>query len=307
MNATDTSVDVCIATNRESPFLEEALASVLAQDHSAWRIILVDDGSPSPAFARRAVANIANAVVVRQAASGLPAARNRAIRESDSPLIVFLDDDDVWAPNRLSAQVSAAAAHPASVGIFSGFWYVDADGKRVGSGWPAETVDSELLVSGSAQLPRIVTLMVKRTAYDEISGFNEDYSVGEDLDFILRLAMRGHLVAVSDELVGYRRHGDNMSTGRASDRTEQMRLLVELHARAIRRGDSRMAALLAKNVRRARRSAGESTIYALSEAARRHDWAVAFTELRWGASHEPIGTLRAAGRRLGQRARRTTS
>ena len=66
----DPTVDVIIATNRASPFLSEALASVRAQTWTGWRIIIVDDGCSDPEFLRSAVHDIPDARIVRQPPSG---------------------------------------------------------------------------------------------------------------------------------------------------------------------------------------------------------------------------------------------
>jgi glycosyltransferase involved in cell wall biosynthesis len=303
MTNDDTWVDVVIATNRESPFLVEAIDSVVAQRHPSWRIIIVDDGSPNPGFIRRSAANVANAVVVRQEAAGPSAARNRGVGEGDSPLIAFLDDDDIWTPDRLRLQVAAAAHHPAAVGVFSGFWYLDEHGRRLDGDWPATHTPSAHFIDGSAMLPRIVTLMVRRDVFERLRGFDESYRVCEDNQFTLRLAMEGELIPVPEELVGYRRHGSNTSTGHPLERAETNRMLTEFKAEATRRGDERTRRLFEENLRQYRRAAGEATVFALSEASRARDWATVRRELRWGFSQVPASTLAAGLRRAGAKLR----
>jgi glycosyltransferase involved in cell wall biosynthesis len=45
---------------------------------------------------------------------GLPGARNTGIAALDTPLVAFCDDDDMWLPGKLSAQLAALASDPAA-------------------------------------------------------------------------------------------------------------------------------------------------------------------------------------------------
>src|SRR5688572_3702978 len=94
-------VDVVLCTHRVGEYLEEALDSLLHQTWPRWRLTLVDDGSKEPDRLDRMVDRITDSQVIHQRWLGQAAARNHAIRNSCGDLITFLDDDDVWHPERL--------------------------------------------------------------------------------------------------------------------------------------------------------------------------------------------------------------
>jgi glycosyltransferase involved in cell wall biosynthesis len=298
------TVDIVLATNRASPFLDEAIASVLAQDYPHWTLVVVDDGSPTPEFVRSAIADVPNAIAVRQPASGLSAARNRGMAEGRGQFVAFLDDDDVWAPTKLSRQVAAAVALPDSVAAYSAGWYLDEDGVRFGDGWSVAQTPSSSILSGATPAPRIVTLMVRRDVAIEMGGFNETYRASEDNEFIMRLAMRGEMVAVPEALVGYRRHSFNVSQGISlAARAEKKRLLVEQREQATQRGDVANARLIAANLQRFREAGAAESLAALREASRARDSRRIAEEVMWVIANAPRETLRLAVRKVSARLR----
>jgi len=56
---------------------------------------------------------------IYQENKGLPGARNTGIRNAQSPYIAFLDSDDVFLPNKLSAQVAVLDKRP-DLGLVAG-------------------------------------------------------------------------------------------------------------------------------------------------------------------------------------------
>lgn len=308
---TEPTVDVVIATNRDSPYLAEAVDSVRAQTWTGWRIILVDDGSPSPGVSQEVIAGIEEALVVRQEPRGLPAARNVGILRGSGDLVAFLDDDDVWDPQKLERQVRAWQAAPHHVGIYSAGWYMDEDGQPFGDGWGAEQVPSWRFLSGEIPLPRIVTLVVRRDAWVALGGFDETFSMAEDLEFIMRLVQQGELLAVPEPLVGYRRHGFNMSAvGVSADGPRATERLLRMQiAAAQRRGDATTALLLREHLRRFRRNAAEPLVGGLIASARRRDSRALRDQISWAATSAPIETtgalLSRTSRAVGKRLRAT--
>jgi len=107
--------DIIIPFYQRTPgILSQAIASVMAQTHGDWRLIIVDDGSPSPVeadlagltdFQRTRIA------VVKKANGGVSSARNAGLDavSDKAQLVAFLDSDDVWDEGHLARCVRALA------------------------------------------------------------------------------------------------------------------------------------------------------------------------------------------------------
>jgi glycogen(starch) synthase len=88
-------------------FVDETLAAIEAQDHDAVEVILVDDGSRTPAARDKLDAILAAprrfpTTVLRKTNGGLADARNAGARFARGDYLYFLDADDVIHPSTLS-------------------------------------------------------------------------------------------------------------------------------------------------------------------------------------------------------------
>src|SRR3954452_19636172 len=83
-------------------FLEEAVSSALTQAGVRAEAIVVDDGSTDPGTLETLDRLPSEARVVRQANSGVCAARNVGLALVQTPYVVVLDADDRLAPGALS-------------------------------------------------------------------------------------------------------------------------------------------------------------------------------------------------------------
>lgn len=111
-----TSVAVIIPYYQKKPgILRRALESVLAQvlpKDLEVKVILVDDGSPSPVekeLEGLVFAGSFSLELIKQENAGVAAARNAGLKavSADTDYIAFLDSDDIWAPAHLSTAVNA--------------------------------------------------------------------------------------------------------------------------------------------------------------------------------------------------------
>ena len=108
-------VSVIIPSYNHAQFLAESIESVL-QD---FEVIVIDDGSTD--HTASVVAQYPRVRYIRQDNQGLSAARNRGIRETSGPFLVFLDADDKLLPRALEATLNCFRNHPDS-GFVSGLF-----------------------------------------------------------------------------------------------------------------------------------------------------------------------------------------
>jgi len=107
-------------------YLEETLRSAVAQTYPPLEVIVIDDGSTdnSAAIAERFGPPVR---VLRQTNHGESVARNRGIAEARGSHVLFLDADDVLAPEALAQLTAAVEQQPAAVALMGCAWFTGAD------------------------------------------------------------------------------------------------------------------------------------------------------------------------------------
>ncbi|GLI27363.1 hypothetical protein ARHIZOSPH14_16050 [Agromyces rhizosphaerae] len=242
-------VDVVVPTNRVSPYLGAALASVAAQTHARWDLIVVDDGSGRGDDLARIVAGVAGARIVHRENGGAAAARNTGIAAGSGEIVAFLDDDDVWPPDRLERLVAALGADAGALGAFGDGIDIDAEGVAFDS-WHTPQATSDEYLRGDTPIPRITTLAVRRRAFELAGTFDEDFGLSQDTEFTLRVLRRGRLVTSGAVVVEYRRHDRNATAADWRRRHAAGSRAVRANLEdAERRGDAHHVAALRRNAR----------------------------------------------------------
>src|SRR5690554_5282811 len=129
-------VSIILATNRDSRYLEDALNSVRRQTIGSWELLVVDNGIPNSGRVADLISADGRMNMVRideSATAGM--ARNVGVGLTKGAFVTYLDDDDVWAENRLERHLEAHAQYPEAPATFSGYWHMDSEGRRFGEDW----------------------------------------------------------------------------------------------------------------------------------------------------------------------------
>lgn len=232
-------ISIVIPTYNAERYLPLTLDSVLAQTHQDWELITMDDGSrdSTRSIAEAYAARDSRIQAMHQENAGVAAARNSgfALTSSRSEAVIFLDNDDLWEPETLTALIGGLAENPAAVGAYVVARYIDGDGSPSQPGVLEDwTRTRRRLTEGRAaacQLEEPTTfacfaieqclltpgvLLVRRTALMDVQQgtgqiFDPVTVPSDDYDLYLQLTRRGGLALVDRVLFGYRLHSDNAS------------------------------------------------------------------------------------------------
>jgi glycosyltransferase involved in cell wall biosynthesis len=204
-------VSVIVPSFNHARYLRECVDSVLAQDHPATELIVVDDGSTDGSL--DVLKSYGDRLRLLQQQGGRQArARNLALAVARGELVAFLDSDDRWRPGRLSAAVAAFRARPQAALVWADHAFIDAQGRPLGEQrWVSPGGDfRRVLIAGNPICNATVT--VRRGVLDEIGGFNEQAPRVCDGAAWLQIAARGHVfVHLPQRVLDYRLHGGNDS------------------------------------------------------------------------------------------------
>jgi glycosyltransferase involved in cell wall biosynthesis len=211
MTAAVPQVSVVLPTHNRPRLLALTLFSVLWQKGVDVEVVVVDDGSTGDIQA--VVKELADArvrLIRHERPQGVSAARNEGVAEARARWIAFLDDDDVWAPDKLLAQLQAAREGN------HGWAYVGAvnvtEDLRILGGAPPAPADEVVSSLHRANLiPGGCSGVVVRRDLLPPEPFDGSYRHFADWDLWIRLARLDQPADVSRPLVGYRIHGANAS------------------------------------------------------------------------------------------------
>ena len=247
--------------NRWEHLHRAALPAALGQRDVELEIIVVDDGSADETPQRLAEIADPRLRVLRSAsAEGVARARNRGIAAAQAPWVAFLDDDDLWSPLKLRAQLDALAAAAADY-AYAAALFVDRAGTplRLDPAPEPETVARAL--RGSDVVGGPSTVMVRTELARELGGFEPSLSVLADWDLWLRVAEVGRPAACREVLVAYHEHDDNMSAWAAPRVFAELDVLVARHALHGEVDGVRFTHWVAANQRRAGRRRAATRAY----------------------------------------------
>jgi len=202
-------------------FLAEAIESALAQTWPAVEVVVVDDGS---ADRSAEIAASYPVRLLRQDNSGVAAARNRGVEAAAGGLLAFLDQDDLWLPEKLERQAERLLEAEADLCVCEMEVFAEPgfDPERMNEAW----------AGGSHLATQLGTVLVRRGAFERIGPFDTSYRTISDTDWFLRARDLGvEIVHVRECLQRYRLHGGNDSASAGGMRRETARALAASIAR----------------------------------------------------------------------------
>ena len=190
-----------------SRFIDEAMASVLAQTLPATEVFIVDDGSRSEEAAVLEKYR-GSATILRQVNQGAAAARNTGVAASTSEWIAFLDCDDLWAPNHLEVLAHYLQQHPECGAVHNAVQVHDS--ARIHR---KTLLQPEHFLLNAADPSPVMpsAALVRRDIFLRAGMMDPSVRIGEDYDFFLRVALLGPIHYVDEPLTVRRRHEGNVS------------------------------------------------------------------------------------------------
>lgn len=224
---------VIIPLFNKAPYIRKALESVFAQTYIDYELIIVDDGSTDGSFTiakqfideRLKIKGTEDEVkgkensgaetngyklspinykLIRQANSGVSAARNAGVAQAQGEYLAFLDADDWWEPTYLERMAQLINDYP-DAGLYACNYVYYKPGKthvalNLSTGYinyPKAYYESDAMPvwTGAAMIPRYV--------YEEMGGFPLGIKLGEDFLLWSKIALCHPVAFLNEPLAWY--------------------------------------------------------------------------------------------------------
>jgi glycosyltransferase involved in cell wall biosynthesis len=194
-------VSVIVPTRDRAELVAEAVRSAVRQSHEQLEIVVVDDGSRPPLALPEDLTGDPRVTILRLERSvGAGAARNIGVRASNGPLLAFLDDDDTWRPDKVERQVGILAGCDETVAAVECGFDLWSGGRLVLRYLPSPDRDlARTLLEKPCLQPS--TVLVRRSAFEQLGGFDPALLRVEDWDLWVRLADEYEAVPLGEVLV----------------------------------------------------------------------------------------------------------
>jgi glycosyltransferase involved in cell wall biosynthesis len=209
---TTPEVSAIVPTHDRRSLLRTTLTTVLWQRDVDLEVVVVDDGSTEDVSAVVDRFQDDRIRLVRNdVAQGVSAARSRGVENARGRWVAFVDDDDLWAPNKLRAQLAAVSAVNAEW-AYCGSVSIDLELNIVGGRPPpsphdvASNIARYNLVPGGGS-----AVLASRELMCTVGPFDSRLYNTEDWEMWIRLSKVGMPACASGPLMGYRLHSANAS------------------------------------------------------------------------------------------------
>ena len=231
---------VIIPLYNKAPYIRKALESVLAQIYTDYELIIVDDGSTDGSFTiakqfideRLKIKGTEDEVkgyrlkvkgkensgaetngyklspinykLIRQANSGVSAARNTGVAASTGDYVAFLDADDWWEPTYLERMTQLIIDYP-DAGLYACNYVYYKPGKtHVALNIPTGYINYPKAYYESNAMPIWTgAAIIPRKVYDEMGGFPFGIKLGEDFLLWSKIALHYPVAFLNEPLAYY--------------------------------------------------------------------------------------------------------
>ena len=177
-------ISIITVTYNSVSTLKNTLNSLYNQKYKNYEHIIIDGASNDGTIDiinnnKRSFTNF-----ISEPDAGIYDALNKGINIAKGDVIGILHADDYYYDNNVLSKVSKLFSNANIDGVYGDLEYIDKSGETIRK-WNSCSFKKELLFEG--WMPPHPTLFVKKKIFDEKGGFNINYSISSDYDFIIKI------------------------------------------------------------------------------------------------------------------------
>ncbi|WP_421654650.1 glycosyltransferase [Leptothermofonsia sp. ETS-13] len=220
----DSRFTFCIPNLNKAKYLPACIDSILAQDYSNWRCVLVDGYSTDGSWEYvQQYAADPRFLLLRGTRQGMYADWNECLRHLETEYFYFLTSDDTCFPELASTAIAALDSHPDIDACHFPFDLIDAAGTVIiphqalvqkAFGIYSNANQTTHRRSGLTEFmmhfvyralyQTITSLVFRRSLIPKLEGFSSDYGVIGDYDWTMRLGLYTDTLYIPKRLATWR-------------------------------------------------------------------------------------------------------
>jgi len=209
-------ISVIIPAHNSEKFIEKTISSVLLQTFSNIEVIIVDDGSTDKTqYIVEGIQKKDERVkyFFQQNSGGPASPKNIGFKQSTGDYIAYLDHDDEWIPSKLEKQLALFNAH-SNIGLVSCNAYIYENEKMTRIHHLSKRNNSiqGVLADSLSYFFSNSSMLIPRYVIKDVGDRDEELSVLEDLDIVIRILTKGYKIDfISEPLIKYNLGDYNLS------------------------------------------------------------------------------------------------
>lgn len=221
-------VSIIIPSYGGGQFINRAVDSVLSQTYQDVESIVVDDnglGSENQVLTSERMAQYKGNPKVKYICHEVnrngSAARNTGFKNSKGDFIALLDDDDLYYPERIEKQIGLLKTLSEDYAlVYCGCDIYQGD-KKVREKHPEDSNDMLFDLLAHNMAVGSSSILMRRSAYENLGGFDESFRRHQDWEFTARIAASYKMKAI--DIIGFRRYLEFRNSAKSSEQVKQYR------------------------------------------------------------------------------------
>jgi glycosyltransferase involved in cell wall biosynthesis len=211
-----THISVMVPVYNRENLIEYTLESIMNQSHTDFNLTIVDDGSTD------ATVNIVDKyqkdprvkLIQNKENLGLTRNWNHCLELARGPLVQIMQSDDLMDADYLERVNRIFEIYPEVGFVSAACRYINAKGEMIGlSADQPDCIfnagDEAVTAILTYGFPHVSSIIMRKSALDQIGKINEEIWHGPDVEFDTRLASQFNYYKIGNICTSFRRHGTN--------------------------------------------------------------------------------------------------
>ena len=221
-------VSIVLPTYNGERFITESINSILSQSFTNWELIIVNDCSTdnTPSIINTFAKQDARIRIINNKTNKkLPASLNIGFALATGKYFTWTSDDNIARSNWLETLVNTLENEPTISMVVADMDYINEQGKFI------TTASLRYKHRNAKQLAYICNVgaafMYRKSIADIVGKYDESTFCAEDYDYWCRIALKGSIKYISDNIYRYRKHGGSLTETKRDQQIAKTTVIVK--------------------------------------------------------------------------------